>query len=47
MSVGLLTVGLMNPKGERYENDSCCGRCDLNSMQEKHKQSLQQIITYK
>ena len=19
----------MNPKGERYENDSCCGRCDL------------------
>lgn len=24
-----MTVGLMNPKGERYENDSCCGRCDL------------------
>ncbi|EKC55629.1 aureobasidin A resistance protein, partial [human gut metagenome] len=20
---------IMNPKGERYENDSCCGRCDL------------------
>ena len=37
MSVGLLTVGLMNPKGERYENDSCCGRCDLRLHAAKRK----------